>query len=83
MVQTEFHAYLRPLPNERDKWALIQLPGSVSDRNRTKAYQQFGNVVRDYKSRRKTGREPTRRHASQLTWEDTPGFATDTAPEEE
>jgi hypothetical protein len=83
MVQTEFHTYLRALPNERDKWALIQLPESVSDRNRTKAYQQFGNVVREYKLRRKDGREPARRHASQLTWEDIPGFAPDAGEEEE
>ena len=83
MVQTEFHAYLRPVANERDKWALIQLPDSVADRHRTRAYQQFGNVVRDYKSRRRTGGEYARRHPSQLSWEDVPEFAPETDQEEE
>ena len=83
MVQTEFHNYLRPLPNERDKWALIQLPESVGDRNRTRAYLQFGNVVREYKWRRKTGGEPARRHPSQITAEDIPGFVPGTDENEE
>jgi hypothetical protein len=74
MVQTEFHAYLRPVPNERDKWALIQLPESVAERHRTKAYQQFGNVAREYKWRRKNGGEYARRHPSQITLDDIPGF---------
>ena len=83
MVQTDFHTYLRPLANENDKWALIQLPESVSDRNRTKHYQQFGGVVRDYKWRRKTNAEPVRRHPSQVTMEDVPGFLPIISKEEE
>lgn len=83
MVQTEFHTYLRPVANERDKWAVVQLPDSVADRNRTRAYQQFGNVVREYKSRRRTDREYGRRHPSQTTFEDVAGFVPDTSQEEE
>ena len=79
----EFHTYLRQVPNERDKWALVQLPDSVADRNRTRAYQQFGNVVREYKSRRRTDREYGRRHPSQTTFEDVAGFVPDTRQEEE
>lgn len=82
MVQTEFYTYLRPLPSERDKWALIQLPESVSDRNRTKAYQQFGNVVRAYKERRKAGGEYTHRHPSQLSLEDIPESAPEIGQED-
>ena len=74
MVETEFHTYLRPVPHERDKWKLLEPPESVGERNRTRAYQQFGNVVRDYKDRRRTNREYARRHPSQISLEDVPGF---------
>ena len=83
MVQTEFHTYLRPVPNEREKWALLEPPESVTDRHRTRAYQQFGNVVRDYKNRRRANGEYARRHPSQISWDDVPGFGPGTGEDQD
>ncbi len=75
MVQTELHSYLRPVANEKDKWALLQLPESVPDRQRTRAYQQFGTVVQSYKWRRRNNAAyDGRRHSANLVFDDQPGY---------
>ena len=74
MVQTEFHKYLRPVPEERDRWALLQQPEASTERQRTKIYQQFSNIVQAYKWRRKDGGEYDRRHPAQISFDDWPGF---------
>jgi hypothetical protein len=75
LAQTELHPYIRPVANERDKWALLQLPDGVADRQRTRASQQFGDAIQRYKwrSRNNTPYEG-RRHPSHFSFEDVPGF---------
>ena len=75
MVQTEFYSYLRPVANERDKWALLRLPEKVDDRQRTKHYQQFSSVVQDYQWRRRSGAAYDRRRAAQYSLEDVAGYS--------
>lgn len=75
MVQTELHAYLRPIANETDRWALLQLPESVDDKHRTRAYQQFGDLIQRYKWRRKNNAAyDGRRHSAHLIFDDVPGY---------
>jgi hypothetical protein len=38
MLETEFHEYLRPVPSRSDKWTLLNLPDSIDERQRTRAY---------------------------------------------
>jgi hypothetical protein len=74
MVETEFYSYIRPVPNERDKWALLRLPDAVDDRQRTRVYQQFNTVAQEYKWRRKNGRAYDRRRLAQFSLEDLAGY---------
>lgn len=75
MVQTELYAYLRPVANEIDRWALLQLPEGVEDRHRTRAYQQFGDVIQRYKWRRRNNAAyDGRRHPANLVFDDQPGY---------
>lgn len=77
MVQTEFYSYLRPVANERDKWALLRLPETVDDRQRTRHYQQFSNVVQEYQWRRRSGATYDKRRAAQFSLEDVAGYSPD------
>jgi len=77
MIETELHSYVRPVPNERDKWVLLRLPHSVEDRQRTRAYQQFKTVIQEYKWRRKSGRPYDKRRAAQLSLEDLAGYGSE------
>ncbi len=78
LVQTELHSYLRPAPNDTERWSLRLLPESIPDRQRTKAYQQFGDLVRSYKWRRKNNAPyDGRRHSAHLSFEDVPGYLPD------
>ncbi|HEX7722789.1 MAG TPA: hypothetical protein VF397_11570 [Pyrinomonadaceae bacterium] len=75
MLQTELHAYLRPVANDNDKWALLELPESVDDRRRTRASQTFADSIQRYKWRRKNNAPYDRsRHSAQVNFEDVPGY---------
>jgi hypothetical protein len=75
MVETEFYSYLRPVANERDKWALLRLPEKVDDRHRTRHCQQFSSAVRDYQWRRRSGAAYDKRRAAQFSLEDVSGYS--------
>jgi len=84
MVQTELYAYLRPVANDTGRWALLQLPESVNDKHRTRAYQQFGDTIQRYKWRRKNNAPyDGRRHSANLVFDDQPGYLPKSDEDEE
>jgi hypothetical protein len=75
MLQTELHAYVRPIANETDKWKLLLLPESVQEKQRTRAYQHFADAIQSYKWRRKNNAVyHGTRHPGLFNLEDVPGY---------
>jgi hypothetical protein len=74
MQETEFFAYLRPVPDQNDKWSLLRLPETFDKKNLTKEYQTFSGIAGTYKQRRLNNKPYLHRHASQTSFADYEGF---------
>jgi len=74
MQETEFHEYLRPAPERKDRWRLSSLPDSIEERHRTQAYQRFNATAKEYLWRRKNNNSYSKRHPAQTNMADIEGW---------
>ena len=65
MHETEFYGYLRPFASERDKWALLNLPNSIEEKQRTREFQKLNQIVGEYTQRRLHKKAYSTRRAGQ------------------